>query len=128
MTLCMQKEVHFLESGYKQDNCWLVTGCNEVVAKVMFLLVCVILFTGGSALVHAGISPGRRPSPRKEVPPGTPQKQTPGKEPPWRETPRKEASREGAPPPSIRSMSGRYASYWNVFLFRVNLFIDLGLP
>ena len=65
MTLCMQKEVHFLESGDKQDNCWLVTGRNEVVAKVMFLLVCVILFTGGSASVHAGISPGRRPSLRK---------------------------------------------------------------
>ena len=33
--------------------CWirdqqnLFTGCNEVVAKVMFLLICVILCTGG---------------------------------------------------------------------------------
>ena len=90
MTLCMQKEVHFLESGDKQDNCWLVTGCNEVVAKVMFLLVCVILFTGGSASVHAEIPPGRRPSPGKEAPPGkeTPQKETPRKEaPPGRRPP-----------------------------------------
>ena len=38
-----------------------VTGRNEVVAKVMFLLVPLILFTGGgSASVHAGIpSPPR---------------------------------------------------------------------
>ena len=33
------------------------TGRNEVVAKVIFLHLCVILFTGGSASVHAGIPP-----------------------------------------------------------------------
>ena len=37
------------------------TGRNEVVAKVMFLHVCVILFTGGS--------PGRPPSWQGEPPP-----------------------------------------------------------
>ena len=45
---------------------------------------------GGSASVHAGIPP---PPPGGGTPPG------------------KEA------PPGIRSMSGRYASYWNAFLF-----------
>ena len=34
----------------------LVTGRNEVVAKVMFLLMCVILFTGGSAPGPGGVS------------------------------------------------------------------------
>ena len=46
-----------------------ITGRNEVVAKVMFLLVSVILSTGGAASVHARIPPpGRRP-PGKEAPP-----------------------------------------------------------
>ena len=60
------------------------TGRNEVVAKVMFLLVSVIVFTGGgSTSVHAGI-PARIPPPEADS--------------------------------GIRSMSGRYASYWNAFL------------
>ena len=43
------------------------TGRNEVVAKVMFLLVSVILSTGGgSASVHTGMLP---PSPRRRHPP-----------------------------------------------------------
>ena len=64
--------------------CFVISGCNEVVAKVMFLLVCVILFRGGggSASVHAGIPP-----PGKEAPPGS------------RHPPRKEAPpREGGTP------------------------------
>ena len=36
----------------------IITGRNEVVAKVIFLHLSVILFTGGvSASVHAGITP-----------------------------------------------------------------------
>ena len=179
------------------------TGCNEVVAKVIFLHLSVILFTGGvSASVHAGMPPpplSRRPPRRrypplprriphqgdpptketswKEAPPlprrtphqgdplprrppwkeaptpkgGTPaketpypRKETPQKEaPPAKETPQKETPQKEAPPgrrhppaketplprneppwkeapPGIRSMSGRYASYWNAFLFQVN--------
>ena len=34
-------------------ECILVTGCNEVVAKVMFLQVSVILLTGGCVSQHA---------------------------------------------------------------------------
>ena len=50
------------------------TGRNEVVTKVMFLLVSVILSTGReSASVHAGIPPPppRRHPPAKETPPGS---------------------------------------------------------
>ena len=105
------------------------TGRNEAMAKVMFLLVCVILFTGGSASVHAGIPPhAQKQTPLRSRPP---QKQTPlppesrepplgsihthppRSRPPWEtDTPRKQT-----PSPGTRSMSGRYASYWNAFLF-----------
>ena len=39
-------------------ECFLVTGRNEVLAKVIFLHVCVILFTGGGALDFALIFRG----------------------------------------------------------------------
>ena len=62
----------------------LITGRNEVVAKVMFLLVSVILSTGGSASVHAGILPHpqrrRHPLPCQGDPPDQgdpPAKETP---------------------------------------------------
>ena len=74
-------------------KCVIITGHNEVVAKVMFLQVSVILSTeGGSASVHVGIPP--------------PKRQTP----PRRQTPQEAGS-------GIWSMSGRYASYWDAFLF-----------
>ena len=66
------------------------TGRNEVVAKVMFLLVSVILLTlGVSASVHAGISPprSRHPPGADTPPPGAdtpPQEQT---HPPGADTP-----------------------------------------
>ena len=56
-----------------------ITGRNEVVAKVMFLHMCVILFTGGC------LQAGRTPWPGRENPPG----QT-GRTPPW--------ARQGEPP------------------------------
>ena len=84
------------------------TGRNEVVAKVMFLLVSVILLKGGSASVHTRINPPPRADhpPRKQTPPGA---DTPGSRPPP----------PGEADSGIRSMSGRYASYWNAFLFKV---------
>ena len=95
------------------------TGRNEVVAKVIFLHLFVILFTGGvSVSVHAGIPhpPGSRHLPRADTPP----EQTP---PPGADThtpPTHPWSRHTSPPreadSGIRSMSGRYASYWNAFL------------
>ena len=94
----------------------------------MFLHVCVILFMGGVSLLPAGLA-GRTPPPGKENhhPPGQGDPAT--HPPPLRqgEPPRQEdpPSREKPPlagrtpgqgdPPAIRSMSGRYASYWNAF-------------
>ena len=96
---------------------------NEFVAKVIFLHLFVILFTGGCL-------PQCMPQcPREQTPP---QEQTPPREqtPPWEQTPPpgRHTSQEQTPPPrsrppqsrhpsGIRSMSGRYASYWNAFLF-----------
>ena len=62
--------------------------------KVMFSQVCVILFTGGSASVHAGIPPWSKHHP-----------------PPGADTPHRRACWE------IRSTRRRYASYWNATLF-----------
>ena len=79
----------------------------------------VILSTGGvSAPWHAGIytTPDQRQTPpdERQTPP-----QTKGRHPPdQRQTP---------PPPGIRSMSGRYASYWNAFFscFTYLLFLSV---
>ena len=98
--------------GHVTGEISIFTGRNEVVAKVMFLHVCVILFTGGSASVHAGRPLGRRPpgkgTPREGGTPwegGTPQEGdppeggTPRKETPWKEAPpRKETPGKEAPP------------------------------
>ena len=130
---------------------FVITGRNEVVAKVMFLLVSVILSTKGGVCLSAcwDTTPPEQTPPQSRCPPGadTPQEQTPpGKQtppPPGADTP------PGADPPlgadtpleqtnpwsrhlpgsrhlprkadsSIRSMSGRYASYWNAFLLFLN--------
>ena len=96
------------------NNSSIITGRNEVVANVMFLLVSVILLMGGSRRQ----SPGRR----------TPQKEAQRKEALLqkearrrRHPPRKENPSRRRPPweadSGIWSMSGRYASYWNAFLF-----------
>ena len=66
------------------------------------------------------ILPSRHPSLELRSPPGTrpPWEQTPplGADPPV-DTPHPPQSRH-PPPCSIRSTSGRYASYWNAFLFQ----------
>ena len=139
---------------------------QRIVAKVMFLLVSVILSTGGSPRRRhpreGGNPPRRRPprreSPKKETPKegGTPPEgDPPGRRPPKKEAPRrrcprrrpsqKEATQEGDPPKEtppegdplegdsapletnsgIRSMSGRYASYWNAFLLCLNFIVSL---
>ena len=113
----------------------------------MFLQASVILSTGGGVCLSAcwDASPPRdqRPTPQPgRHPPGpeTPPDQayTPHLHPSGPETPPDQADppgnrdpptrqippRDQRPPPprkadaSIRSMSGRYASYWNAFLFR----------
>ena len=87
-----------------QNFFYFITGRNEVVAKVIFLHVCVILFTGGVS------GQGEPPLRQGEPPPGA---DPPGADtplPPEQTTPREAHS-------SIRSTSGQYASYWNAFLF-----------
>ena len=56
----------------------LVTGRNEVVAKVIFLHLSVILFTVGGGLPQCML--GYQP-PRSRPPPGT--RHPPGSRPPW---------------------------------------------
>ena len=85
-------------------NAILFTGRNKVVAKVIFLHLSVILFTGGgfclSACWDAHPPPGADTPSREQTPPH-----------PGADTPLWEADS------GIRSTSGRYASYWNAFLF-----------
>ena len=82
-----------------------VTGRNEVVAKVMFLLVCVILSTG-VCLSACWDPPGSRHTPpqSRQSPQGADTPTGADNPPRSRHTPR------------IRSMSSRCASYWNAFL------------
>ena len=91
--------------GKKVRTLSFITGRNKVVAKVMFLQVSVILSTGGVS---------REPPGTMKNPP-----QDQGEPPRTKETPLDQAD---PPPPgpgrppreedcSIRSMSGRYASY-----------------
>ena len=59
---------------------------------------------------------GGTPSPQEETPPG--KEASPGGNPPGRRHPHPSPQRR-PPAYGIRSMSGRYASYWNAFLFLV---------
>ena len=119
----------------------LVTGRNEVVAKVIFLHLSVIhsVHRGGLPQCMLGYHP-----PDQAEPPGadTPQSRHPPRSrapqtrqtppgadtPPWEQTPPgpgRHPPGPGRPPhrvadSSIRSMSGRYASYWNAFLYYNN--------
>ena len=83
------------------------TGRNEVVAKVIFLHLFVILFTGGgSASVHAGIPPRADPPgpdpPRSDTPPD----QTP----PRSDTPRiRHPPREADSPPATHAPPHHHA-------------------
>ena len=118
---------------------YIITGRNEVVAKVMFLHVSVILLTGGVS-GQAPPGPGRHPPGPGRHPPGPGRHPPgPGRHPQTRQTPPlhqadppgpgrhpprpgRHPPRPGRHPPreedcSIRSMSGRYASYWNAFLY-----------
>ena len=96
------------------------------MAKVIFLHLSVILFTGGVSTREN--PPCQKEPPRtSQTPPGadtTPPAQTDLPTPGSRHPPRSRhhpPPGPGRPPPeadfSLRSTSGRYASYWNAFLF-----------
>ena len=78
----------------------------------VFTRVCHSVHIGGSASVHAGIPPPG-PDPLWHTPPGTHPSDTLWHTPLWH-TPLWHPPKAE---PGIRSMSGRYASYWNAFLF-----------
>ena len=87
-------------SNYRPQRSW---------AKVMFLHASVCPQGGGSAQCMLGYhlpeadTPPKRQNSRRQTPP-------PEADPPEADTP---------PPRSSRSMSSRYASYWNAFLFQL---------
>ena len=95
---------------YRPERSW---------AKVMFLQASVILLTGGCVCQvpppGPGTPPGTRCTPQDQVPPQD-QVHPPG----TRYTPRGPGTppRDQVHPPEIRPTSGRYASYWNAFLFK----------
>ena len=90
-----------------------VTSRNEVVAKVMFLQVCVCPQDQADLPPRTRQPPPHQaatPPPRPGRPPPGPGIHPPG---PGRLPPREADC-------SIRSTSGRYASYWNAFLLLLN--------
>ena len=89
---------------------WLLPTATKLGQGNIFTSVCQEFCPQGgrvSASVHAGIHP-LPPSPQEQTPSGA---DPPGQTPPGEQTPPREADC------SIRSTSGRYASYWNAFLF-----------
>ena len=109
----------------KTNNYWPQRSCGQ---GNIFTPVCHSVHGGGgsSASVQAGIPPP--PGADTPLGPGTPWEQTPpwvDTSPPGPGTPQ-EQTPLGADTPreadsGIRSMSGRYASCWNAFLFYFNL-------
>ena len=75
----------------------IITGRNEVVAKAMFLHMCVILFTGGSLGGSLGREnpPGQGEPPRADTPQSKPP--SPGSRPPWEQTPGSRPPQEQTP-------------------------------
>ena len=105
----------------------LITGRNEVVAKVIFLHLSVI------HSVHMGGLPqcmlGYHHPPRSRHPPGadTPPEQTPPEQTPHSGSRHPPPQEQTPPTPqeadsSIRSTNSRYASYWNAFLFEISFY------
>ena len=118
---------NFLHTSYRPQR-----SCGQ---GNVFTGVC--LSTGGrvSASVHAGMADPPRPGthhPPGADPPGPGRPPGTGRPPQNRQTPPPTPSEQADPPgtsrhppphpreadSSIRSTSGRYASYWNAFLFR----------
>ena len=111
--LCIRFAIH-------STTCQLLPPANEVWGKVMFLQLSVILFTVEEYL---GRYPLGRYTPQQVQYLG---KYTPWQVPPGRHTPWQVHPQAGTPPSrytplamhaGIQSTSGRYASYWNAFLF-----------
>ena len=84
-----------------------ITGRNEVLAKVIFSEACVILSTGGGGSgPGGGEGGGLVPRGVSKFSGGSP------------------IFRGGGVATGIRSTFGRYASYWNAFLYIMHLSVD----
>ena len=110
---------------------WKIFTVRNEVAKAMFLHLSVILFTAGGGGVPGQVSPRQVHTPREQVhPPG----QVPLQDqvhplqvpprtgyPPGRNPPQDQVSSRTRYPPRSRDSycCGRYASYWNAFLFHL---------
>ena len=70
-------EIHSFRRLQKEVSPSLITGRNEVVAKVMFLLVSVILLTGG-CLPQCMLGYQHPPPPQEQRPPGCQSRHPPG--------------------------------------------------
>ena len=115
------------KSNQDPDYIILLPAATKLWPWILFLHLSVIhsVHRGGLPQCMLGYHPpGGRP-PKTRHPPGPdphPPKadhHPPGTRPPQKQTP---PSREQTPPPreansSIRSTSGRYASYWNAYLY-----------
>ena len=84
-----------------------VTVRNSSCGKVMFSKASVIPSTG------EGCTPLGQTPPRTDTPRG---RHLPGQTPPPGQTPSRQIPQTGRPLPQDGHCSGRYASYWNVFL------------
>ena len=90
---------------------------QRVVAKVIFLHLSVILFTGGGLpQCMVGYLPEQTPPSREQTPPLSrhPPKQTP----PGADSPPGADTHPGKQTPAYGLQAGRYASYWNAFLLQ----------
>ena len=97
--------------------CWalLISGCTRLPMRITL-----------QETPWQGDPPGKE-TPGKETPLAgrPPSKETPWQgDPPGKEIPLQGDPRQGDPP---LSMCGRYASYWNVFLFPIKLYIFIQL-
>ena len=81
----------------------IVTDRNEVVAKVMFLQLCVILFTGGVCL-SACWDTTPQGDPQEGDPP---RRRHPPSRPPKKETPKKESASRPTPKGKLRGIRSR---------------------
>ena len=100
----------------------IITGRNEVVAKVMFLHVCVILFTGGVSGQGDPPRQGEPPPPppdqadtppdQADTPPRT--RQTP---PPRKQTPEYGLRAAGTHPTGMHSCFEYIAEFYDLFSY-----------
>ena len=103
--------MHGNDTGYGAGSLGFIifTVRNSSYGKVMFSQV---------SPPWAGIPLGRHPHPRQKIPwQDTAQANTPGQTTPWTDNPWADTPRKTANPHKDGHCIGRYASYWNTFLF-----------